>query len=200
MKRSMRLRLAGALAGAVCLSMSLSARAAPPAFALTAKGLHDNASLSRASAASAGDGTGAMCGGENVSPELSFSNAPPGAKSFAVTLFDPDGGSGLGFVHWVVYGIPATVKTLPRGVGAKGPAGSTPGTNQTDGSGYFGPCPPMGDTPHHYIFQAYALDLEPDALKAGLKRDELMEEMRGHVLAYSSVVLRYGRPAARRLR
>jgi phosphatidylethanolamine-binding protein (PEBP) family uncharacterized protein len=53
----------------------------------------------------------------------------------------------------------------------------------------------MGDKPHHYIFQAYALDLEPDALKAGLKRDELMEEMRGHVLAYSSVVLRYGRPA-----
>jgi Raf kinase inhibitor-like YbhB/YbcL family protein len=194
MNGSMRFRAAGVLAGALCLSFSLSARAAQP-FTLTAKGLHDNLSLSRANAASAKDATGAMCGGENVSPELSFSNAPAGTKSFAVTTSDPDGGMGLGIVHWVVYGIPASTRTLARGVGAKGPEGSTPGTNRTDGPGYYGPCPPMGDKPHHYIFQAYALDLEPGALKAGMKRDELLEAMRGHVLGYSSVMLRYGRPA-----
>ncbi|CAM3479517.1 Phosphatidylethanolamine-binding protein [Bordetella sputigena] len=194
MYRSMGLRSASVAAGALCLSWALSAQAAQP-FELVAKGLHDNASLSRANAASAKDATGAMCGGENVSPELSFNNAPAGTKSFSVTVYDPDGATGLGIVHWVVYGIPASTRTLARGVGAKGPEGSTPGTNRTNGPGYYGPCPPMGDKPHHYIFQAYALDLEPGALKQGLKRDELIEEMRGHVLGYSSVMLRYGRPA-----
>jgi Raf kinase inhibitor-like YbhB/YbcL family protein len=182
------------LAGALLLSCSLSAQAAPP-FTLTAKGLLDNGSLSRANAASGKDATGAMCGGENISPELWFGHPPAGTKSYAVTVYDPDGAMGLGIVHWVLYGIPATTRTLPRGIGAKGPEGSTPGTNRTDGPGYYGPCPPMGDKPHHYIFQAYALDIEPGALQAGLKRDELIEQMRGHVLASSSVMLRYGRPA-----
>ena len=192
---STRLRMAGFAAGALCLSWALSAQAAPPPFELVAKGLMDNASLSRANAASAKDATGAMCGSENISPELQFSHPPAGTKSFAVTIYDPDGAMGLGIVHWVVYGIPGSTKVLPRGVGAKGPEGSTPGTNRTDGPGYYGPCPPMGDKPHHYIFQAYALDLEPGALKAGLKRDELIEQMRGHVLASSSVMLRFARPA-----
>jgi Raf kinase inhibitor-like YbhB/YbcL family protein len=190
----MRLRTAGVAAGALCLSWALSAQAAPP-FELVAKGLHDNASLSRANAASAKDATGAMCGGENISPELSFNHAPAGTKSFAVTIYDPDGANGLGIVHWVLYGIPASMTTLPRGVGAKGPEGTTAGTNRTNGPGYYGPCPPMGDKPHHYIFQGYALDLDPGALKAGLKRDELIEQMNGHVLGSSSVMLRFARPA-----
>jgi Raf kinase inhibitor-like YbhB/YbcL family protein len=181
-----------ALAGTVCLAASLSAQAAQP-FTLSAKGLHDNSTLARAHAASAKDATGRMCGGDNVSPELGFSNVPSGTKSLAVTIYDPDGGQGLGIVHWVLYGIPAATRSLPRGIGAQGPAGSTPGTNRTGGPGYYGPCPPVGDKPHHYIFQAYALDLEPGALKPGLTRDALIEAMRGHVLGSASIMLRYAR-------
>lgn len=192
MNRPTRLPTVSALAGVVCLAMSLSAQA-DPAFTLTAKGLHDNSTLAREHAASAKDAGGRMCGGDNVSPELQFSHAPAGTKSYAVTIYDPDGALGLGIVHWVLYGIPAATASLPRGIGAQGPAGSTPGTNRTGGTGYYGPCPPVGDKPHHYIFQAYALDLEPGALKPALTRDALIEAMRGHVLAASSVMLRYAR-------
>ncbi|ARP85423.1 YbhB/YbcL family Raf kinase inhibitor-like protein [Bordetella genomosp. 9] len=197
MIRSMRFPAAAVSAGALCLSalLPLPARAAPPAFSLEAKGLRDNGNLSRANAGNGKDGAGAMCGGDNVSPELTLGNPPAGTRSFAVTVYDPDGGRGLGFVHWVLYDIPASTKSLPRGIGTKGPAGAVSGVNGTRGSGYYGPCPPMGDKPHHYIFQAYALDIEPGTLKAGLTRDALIEEMRGHVLGSASVMLRYGRPA-----
>jgi Raf kinase inhibitor-like YbhB/YbcL family protein len=192
MSRFHRPRAAVLLAGLLCAAASLAAQSAP-LFTLSAKGMHDNSTLARKNAASAKDATGRMCGGENVSPALQFLNVPPGTRSFAVTVYDPDGGTGLGIVHWVVYGIPAATHALPEGIGATGPQGSTAGTNRTGGGGYYGPCPPVGDPPHHYIFQAYALDLEPGALKEGLKRDELLESMRGHVLGAASLLLRYSR-------
>jgi Raf kinase inhibitor-like YbhB/YbcL family protein len=155
-------------------------------FTLSSPGLADNATLESRHAANAND-----CGGGNVSPELDWRGVPDGTKSFAITIYDPEGGKGLGIVHWIVYRIPASARSL--GEGAPPVEGSVGGINRTGKDGYYGPCPPVGDPPHHYVVQAYALDLPATALPTALNRDGLLAAMKGHVLASSSLVLRYGR-------
>ncbi|CAB3647872.1 hypothetical protein LMG22037_00763 [Paraburkholderia phenoliruptrix] len=167
-------------------AVQLNAYAADAAFTLTSPGLADGGTLDSSHAASANN-----CGGGNVPPALQWRNAPASTKSYAVTIFDPDGAKGLGIVHWVLYGIAPSVTAL--GAGAAAPPGSIGGTNRTGGPGYFGPCPPVGEVPHHYIAQVYALDLAPDALPAGLTRDALLAAIKDHVIAATSTVLRYGR-------
>jgi Raf kinase inhibitor-like YbhB/YbcL family protein len=104
------------------------------------------------------------CTGGNVSPELSWSDAPEGTKSFAVLMHDPDAPTGgAGFWHWFVANIPATAKGLPQGVSVDGaglPAGSVQISTDFGAPGYGGPCPPQGDKPHHYHFTVYALKVE----------------------------------------
>ncbi|MFM0739300.1 YbhB/YbcL family Raf kinase inhibitor-like protein [Paraburkholderia xenovorans] len=163
-----------------------AARAAPPAFELSSPGLADGGTLDSSHAASANN-----CGGGNVSPGLEWRNAPAGTKSYAITIFDPDGAKGLGIVHWILYGIAPSITALAGG--AAPPAGSVSGTNRTGGPGYYGPCPPVGEVPHHYVVQVYALDLPTDALPAGLTRDALLAALKDHVLAATSTVVRYGR-------
>jgi Raf kinase inhibitor-like YbhB/YbcL family protein len=98
-----------------------------------------------------------------------------------------------GVDHWIHYGIKATTRQIPAGVGAKSSLEGVGGTNSKGTTHYIGPCPPVGDSAHHYIIQIYALDLAPDALPAGLTRAELMDKIKGHVLRNSSVVRRYHR-------
>jgi hypothetical protein len=66
------------------------------------------------------DGFG--CTGQNVSPALQWSGVPAGAKSLAITVYDPDAPTGSGWWHWMVYDIPPTTTSLPAGVGARGKA------------------------------------------------------------------------------
>jgi Raf kinase inhibitor-like YbhB/YbcL family protein len=103
---------------------------------------------------------GGGCDGDNVSPALEWHNPPPGTRSFAVTLYDPDAPTGSGWWHWQIHDIPSTEKGLTRGAGnADGtrPAGAMQSRNDYGESGYGGPCPPPGDRPHRYIFTVYAL-------------------------------------------
>src|SRR4029077_6788485 len=95
------------------------------------------------------------CKGKNVSPALKWSGAPKGTKSFAVTAYDPDAPTGSGWWHWVMYNIPATATGIPAGArkGRKRPSGSQQGTTDFGTKGYGGPCPPVGDKPHHYHFK-----------------------------------------------
>lgn len=108
------------------------------------------------------------CNGENISPQLSWENAPAGTQSFAVTLFDKDAPTGSGFWHWVIFNIPADVKELKSGAGdiSKGlaPKGSIQIKTDAGTPGYVGPCPPPG-APHEYLITVYALKskLELDA-------------------------------------
>ncbi|THD45694.1 MAG: YbhB/YbcL family Raf kinase inhibitor-like protein [Bradyrhizobium sp.] len=114
------------------------------------------------------------CSGENLSPALKWSGAPPETKSFALTCYDPDAPTGSGFWHWVVFNIPPNVTELPRGAGSPGSAAAPKSAVQsrTDfgATGYGGPCPPKGDTPHRYQFTIFAVDtdmIEADAQASG---------------------------------
>src|SRR5579863_3073202 len=88
------------------------------------------------------------CGGQNVSPALQWSGVPSGAKSLAIVMFDPDARKGQGWTHWVAYGIDPARGSLPEGV----KDGITQGKTGFPTAGYGGPCPPVGDPPHHYVF------------------------------------------------
>ncbi|MGZ7080884.1 MAG: YbhB/YbcL family Raf kinase inhibitor-like protein [Thermoanaerobaculia bacterium] len=102
------------------------------------------------------------CHGGNRSPELHWSGAPAGTKSFVVTVYDPDAPTGSGWWHWVVYDIPATATGLPAGIGKGGtlPAGAKQGRGDVGPAEYDGPCPPVGDKPHRYIFTVHALKVD----------------------------------------
>jgi Raf kinase inhibitor-like YbhB/YbcL family protein len=104
---------------------------------------------------------GADCAGKNVSPALSWTGAPKGTKSFAISLFDPDAPTGSGFWHWYVINIPADATSLAKGAGDPKanalPAGAVQVKNDFGAIGYGGPCPPQGAKPHRYQFTVFAL-------------------------------------------
>ena len=105
---------------------------------------------------------GMGCGGQNLSPALQWSNAPTGTKSFAVTMYDPDAPTGSGWWHWVMYNIPASTTSLADGAGngRNAPSGSAQGMTDFGTKGYGGPCPPVGDKPHHYHITVFALKVD----------------------------------------
>jgi Raf kinase inhibitor-like YbhB/YbcL family protein len=103
------------------------------------------------------------CTGGNLSPELSWKDAPAGTKSFALMMFDSDAPTGHGFLHWLMFNIPANVSTLAKGAGNPGgpaPKGAEQTLNDFALPGYGGPCPPQGDAPHRYHFVLYALSVD----------------------------------------
>ena len=112
------------------------------------------------------------CVGQNVSPQLSWSGAPEGTKSFAIEMVDPEGRGGLGVFHWVAYGIAPTTTSFAEGEVSK-PTDKYIGGKSTQGVGnYSGPCTPPG-SPHHYTFKVIATDLDPKELAPGLTLPEL---------------------------
>jgi phosphatidylethanolamine-binding protein (PEBP) family uncharacterized protein len=96
-------------------------------------------------------------------------------------------------VHFLAYDIPPMVHSFAEGAGSGSSGGFVGGLNVKNANTYFGPCPTVGDQPHHYAFSVYALDLAPGTLTPGLTRDLFLQAVRGHVLAASSIVLRYAR-------
>lgn len=105
------------------------------------------------------------CTGKNISPALAWSGAPEGAKSFALLVHDPDAPTGgAGWWHWLIVNVPATATGLAKDAGkADGsnlPAGAMQVNTDFGLPGWGGPCPPVGDKPHRYIFTLYALKTE----------------------------------------
>jgi Raf kinase inhibitor-like YbhB/YbcL family protein len=120
----------------------------------------DLASLGRVTLSHVFNGMG--CNGQNISPTLQWYNPPAGTRSFAVTAYDPDAPTGSGWWHWVMYNIPAGTTGLPAGAGngRNAPRGSAQGQTDFGTKGYGGPCPPVGDRPHHYQFTVFALKVD----------------------------------------
>lgn len=100
------------------------------------------------------------CTGANISPQLSWENAPAGTQAFAVTMYDKDAPTGSGFWHWVIFNIPGNVNELVAGAGdvtkTLAPKGSIQSGTDFGKKGYGGPCPPPG-APHEYLITVYAL-------------------------------------------
>ena len=94
------------------------------------------------------------CEGGNVAPMLTWTGAPAGTESFAITVYDPDAPTGSGWWHWFAFNIPADVTSLPGG--ADMPAGTVELTNDYGATGFGGACPPPGEV-HRYMFTVHAL-------------------------------------------
>ncbi len=139
--------------------------------------------------------------GVDLSPELRWSDSPPGTREYALVVEDPDApkmpGKDHPFVHWVAYNIPENVSFLPEGLARTDrlfvPVSIDQGKNSFGKTGYNGPLPPAGDGVHHYIFTLYALDQEI-GLAPGFGKAELMEAIDGHVIAAAEIIGTYERP------
>lgn len=137
------------------------------------------------------------CTGENISPALIWKDAPKGTKSFALTVYDPDAPTGSGWWHWVVANIPASVSSLPADAGdpakKRMPKGAVQSTTSYGQGGFGGACPPVGDTPHRYIFTVYALDVDSLPLDATATPALAGYMINQHAIAKASLIAYYGR-------
>jgi Raf kinase inhibitor-like YbhB/YbcL family protein len=113
------------------------------------------------------------CVGENVSPELHWSNVPDGTKSLVLLMSDPEGRAPSGVSHWVAYGISPTLTGFAEGETSKASDKYVGGKSTMGVGNYSGPCPPPGP-PHHYTFILIATDFETGDLPAGLTRDDVI--------------------------
>jgi phosphatidylethanolamine-binding protein (PEBP) family uncharacterized protein len=177
------------LALAACATQTVEGP--PTAFRLTTPGSFDNAMLPPKSAGNFAKNPN--CTGQNVSPALTWSNAPDKTRSFALIWDDQAGRNGLGVSHAVIYGIPANVASFAEGALSGAPAGGqfVPGKNVL-GMHWLGPCSPKGNAPQHYVMTLIATTVEPGELPAGLTKPELLKALEGgKALRAASLVFRF---------
>ncbi len=131
------------------------------------------------------------CKGKEASPALSWESSTTDAEAYAVLMTDPDVSSPnfplYNLSHWVLYNLPASVRSLPEGVTTEQlrMLGGKTGRNGTGSLAYIGPCPPIGR--HAYIFRVYALD-QPITLADAPDKQTVMEAMQGHILEYGELI------------
>lgn len=148
------------------------------AFTLTSDGFNDGGVLPDAQVHAKG----------NRSPQLSWSGAPAGTKSFAVTCYDPDAPTGSGFWHWTVANIPADVTRLAEGASPAGlPQGAVEGRTDFGEPGFGGAAPPPGHGPHRYIFTVFAVDTERLDVTPGNSGAVFGFNLHFHTLAKASI-------------
>ncbi len=141
--------------------------------------------------------SGFGCTGKNISPSLKWGGAPKNAKSFALTIYDPDAPTGSGWWHWIIFNIPANATELKTDAGnpqkSIAPAGSVQSMTDYGKPGFGGACPPPGDKPHRYVFTLFALDVPRLDLdeKAGPALVGYM--LNQHAIAKAGLISYYGR-------
>jgi len=167
-------------------------RARTPPLLMTSRAWHDGGVLPNKYTSAAGDAV--------VSPELHWSQVPPGTRSFVLLVHDPEPvlnkGTRMDITHWLIWNIPGTSTGLPEGV----KPGTLPdGSRQVSlrSNGYMGPGAPPGPY-HHYTFELYALDTLVDVpqgtpQQAAATRIAVFNAMQGHVLGKAELVGRFHR-------
>ena len=165
------------------------------AFTIKSDSFKDGDYLGAAHILSADFGFG--CAGGNKSPQLSWSGAPEGTKSFAVTCYDPDAPTGSGFWHWLVVNIPANATQLALDAGnghaPKLPAGALQTRTDFGAPGYGGPCPPEGDHPHRYLFTVFAVGTEKLAVTPDTSAAVVGFQLNFNTLAKAAIMGLYKR-------
>jgi Raf kinase inhibitor-like YbhB/YbcL family protein len=147
--------------------------------------------LSSSAFAAGGDiPTRYTCEGEDISPPLTWSAPPPGTRSLALILDDPDAPDPrhpqMTWTHWVLYNLPPIAGSLPEAVAPSAlPTGTRPGLNDWKRPDYGGPCPPIGR--HRYFHKLYALDIVL-ADRARQSKAEVEAAFAGHVLAQAELI------------
>jgi len=180
-------------AGVLTLALAANAMAAEP-FTLMSKTFKDGQMMPQkvSNTAASHNPVNKNCVGDNVSPQLSWSHAPEGTRSFAIIVEEPEGRGGLGTHHFVAYGIASSVTSFAEGELSKS-SGKFVGGKSSHALGvYSGPCTAPG-APHHYAYILIATDLDPKEQPAGLTREELLarlvpEGRKSHALATTSIV------------
>lgn len=140
--------------------------------------------------------SGFGCDGKNISPELHWSDAPKGTKSFALSVYDPDAPTGSGWWHWIVFNIPASTVSLPSGFGdtaQKHLIQATQSITDYGKAGFGGACPPKGDRPHRYMFTVHALNVAHIDLDEKASPALVGYMINAHSIAKATIVSYYGR-------
>ncbi|AKC38830.1 phospholipid-binding protein, PBP family [Mycolicibacterium phlei] len=124
-------------------------------------------------------------GGQDVSPELSWSGFPEETQSFAITVYDPDAPTGSGFWHWAVANLPATTTQLPAGVGNGSdlPGDAITLANDASLKRYIGAAPPAGHGPHRYYIAVHAVGVPKLELPDSATPAYLGFNLFGHAIA-----------------
>jgi Raf kinase inhibitor-like YbhB/YbcL family protein len=132
------------------------------------------------------------CDGTNVSPPLRWTDPPARTKVYVLIADDPDAPGGT-WVHWVLYGMPPSLRQLSEGVPARAEVAGIgrQGLNDFKRVGYGGPCPPRGPA-HRYFFKLYAVD-QPISLPPEKTKTEALDSIQGHVLGQAELMGRYQR-------
>ena len=169
----------------MCLAVSLMAEG----FTLVSKDISGQLSVKEVF-------NGFGCTGKNISPALSWENAPKGTKSFALTVYDPDAPTGSGWWHWLVFNIPKEVSSLEAGAGdvsnKRLPNGAVQNVNDYGFAGFGGACPPKGDKAHQYIFTIHALDVEKIELDGKQSPAIAGYNINAHTIQKASLISYYG--------
>ncbi len=134
--------------------------------------------------------------GDDVSPALAWSGVPNGAKTLAVICDDPDAPTAEPWVHWVIFNIPTSLKSLPEGIektsSPKSVSGASQGQNTWGKRGWNGPSPPKGHGVHHYHFKVYALN-ETLTVTGEVDKKKLLAAMENHVVGQGEIIGTYER-------
>ncbi len=165
------------------------------AFTVRSDSFNDGDYLAKDHILSADYGFG--CEGGNKSPHLTWSGAPTGTKSFAVTCFDPDAPTGSGFWHWLVVNVPPDVTELALDAGnpkvRKLPKEALQTRADFGVPGYGGPCPPPGDHPHRYLFTVFAVGADSLPVTADMSAAIIGFQLNFNSLAKAAIMGLYKR-------
>lgn len=158
-----------------------------PSFTLTSTDIADGEELAKPQV------SGIMgAGGEDVSPQLSWSDFPAQTRSFVVTVYDPDAPTASGFWHWAVVDIPPSVTSLPTGAGDDSGSGLPEGAFQLTSDGgqrrYMGAAPPSGHGKHRYFVAVHAVDVESLGIPTEASNAFLGFNLHFHTLARAVLV------------
>lgn len=126
------------------------------------------------------------CGGQNVSPDLSWSGVPAGAKSLVLTMIDTDV-KPADWSHWIVVDLPPATTMLPRGT-AQLPSGARAIASNFGDAAYDGPCPPDGTGVHHYRFTIWAMPTAKTEIANDAKANAVVDTLAKTAIASASLV------------